>query len=136
MIWRLGYPEWACEHDAQGALVRNYYGSPIISPDQFTGEHEAIVPAAGGLPPLCTCGWTRHGGFELADHLRDMMSEAHICRPEGAEIGKRGWRVICQVCGPIGSPPGRIYLRVGPARTVGTRHYWQNRATLPTSNDT
>lgn len=55
----------------------NYYGLPITPPEQFDGEHNAIVPAAGGLPPFCTCGWTRFESapgvwVELSDHLREM----------------------------------------------------------------
>jgi hypothetical protein len=55
----------------------NYYGQPIIAPEHFDGEHyAAMVPVAAGMPPACSCGWTRHTvdgvTFELADHLRDM----------------------------------------------------------------
>lgn len=68
------YPEWAYEHNADDSLTLNYYGNPIVSPEYFEGEHKATVPAAGGLPPWCTCGWTRHSGHELFEHLADMKA--------------------------------------------------------------
>lgn len=49
----------------------NYYGLPITPPEYFDGEHAANALAAG-LPPVCSCGWTPHGRFTMADHLRDM----------------------------------------------------------------
>lgn len=55
----------------------NYYGREIIPPEYFDGAHfAAFVPTAAGLPPACSCGWTRHEvdgrWYELADHLADM----------------------------------------------------------------
>jgi hypothetical protein len=66
------YPAFAYERNADGTLTLNYYGNPIVTADQFMEEHRAMVPASGGNPPFCTCGWTRHGGHEMADHLAAM----------------------------------------------------------------
>lgn len=56
----------------------NHYGEQIVLPEYFMGEHDvAVVPASGGSPPVCTCGWTRfkpHGSdsfIELAQHLAE-----------------------------------------------------------------
>jgi hypothetical protein len=49
----------------------NYYDQPIIDPALFDGEHVAN-PVSAGLPPVCSCGWTPHGEYTLADHLREM----------------------------------------------------------------
>jgi hypothetical protein len=73
----LRYPEAACERYADGSPVLNYYGSPVVSPDQFMEPHAATVPAAAGEPPVCSCGWTRHqfadGTWaEMPGHLTDM----------------------------------------------------------------
>lgn len=65
-------------YDASGgSLTLNYYGQPIIDPARFTGTHQAFVPAAAGLPPRCSCGWTRFERapgewVELSEHLKDM----------------------------------------------------------------
>ncbi len=56
-----------------GDLELNYYGNPI-NLESHVGDHAAIVPTAGGLPPVCTCGWTPHHVYTMADHLRDMNS--------------------------------------------------------------
>ena len=50
----------------------NYYGQPVTSPEYFEGRHVANVPAIAGLPPVCSCGWTPHGKFQMSDHLADM----------------------------------------------------------------
>jgi hypothetical protein len=68
-----GYEDWMCEQDADGNLIRNYYGRPIVRADQFMEEHRAIVLPMAGFPPECTCGWTRHDGYELCDHLADQF---------------------------------------------------------------
>ena len=65
------YEDWMCEQDADGNLIRNYYGRPIVQAGQFMEPHEAIVLPMAGFPPECTCGWTRHDGYELFDHLAD-----------------------------------------------------------------
>lgn len=54
----------------------NYYGQPIIAAEYFTGEHIAN-PGPAGLPPVCSCGWTRWQTddgrwFEMSDHIADM----------------------------------------------------------------
>lgn len=58
----------------------NFYGQPITAPEYFDGRHIAS-PGPAGLPPVCSCGWTRwqiEDGpcagewFEMIDHLRDM----------------------------------------------------------------
>lgn len=57
-------------------LVLNFYGQPIIHPGRFEGLHKAFVPASAGLPPRCSCGWTRFERegvwVELCEHLDDM----------------------------------------------------------------
>lgn len=53
----------------------NFYGLPITPPEYFDGDHVANSGLAG-LPPVCSCGWTRHEvdgrWFEMNDHLADM----------------------------------------------------------------
>lgn len=49
----------------------NFYGQPIIAPEYFDHEHIAN-PMSAGLPPCCSCGWTPHEDFTMADHLADM----------------------------------------------------------------
>lgn len=51
----------------------NAYGQPITPPEHFDGEHVAN-PMGAGLPPCCSCGWTPHGEFTMADHLADMKA--------------------------------------------------------------
>lgn len=67
-------------------MTTNFYGQPITPPELFEGEHVACVPTAGGLPPVCTCGWTRHEvdghWYEMSDHLADMASESAEDRVE------------------------------------------------------
>ena len=58
---------------------RNYYGQVIMPPEHFDGEHVAN-PVSAGLPPVCSCGWTRWEyetgkWFEMSDHLQDMRAE-------------------------------------------------------------
>lgn len=67
----------------------NYYGLPITPPELFEGEHVACVPTAGGLPPVCTCGWTPHEvdgrRYEMSEHLADMQaSTPELLDPEGS----------------------------------------------------
>lgn len=62
---------------AYGELPRNDYGQPIIPSEYFDGEHVANVPPIAGMPPVCSCGWTRWEyapgqWYEMADHLADM----------------------------------------------------------------
>lgn len=85
-----GYEDWMCEQDADGNLILNHYGRPIVSAGHFEGEHKATVPAAGGLPPWCTCGWTRHDGYELADHLAD-QDKSYVPRGPVAPDGLEKW---------------------------------------------
>ncbi|WP_367139409.1 hypothetical protein [Saccharothrix sp. HUAS TT1] len=65
------YAEWECLEE------RNFYGGPIVDPGHYEGVHRpAFVPAAAGLPPWCSCGWTRvpkGGGLyvELVEHIAD-----------------------------------------------------------------
>ncbi len=58
----------------------NYFGLSITPPEYFEGRHVANAGLAG-MPPVCSCGWTRwkiedgpRAGewFEMADHLRDL----------------------------------------------------------------
>lgn len=53
----------------------NYYGLPITPPEYFDDKH-VVVAMGAGLPPVCSCGWTRHEvdgrWFEMSDHLADM----------------------------------------------------------------
>lgn len=57
---------------------RNFYGRPVVQPEYFTALHTAaMVPVAAGIPPVCSCGFTRvpkgDGTFvELHDHLSEM----------------------------------------------------------------
>jgi hypothetical protein len=76
----MAYEEWQYEHKADGSLCLNWYGRPIVSAEHFEGRHEtAMVPASGGNPPVCACGWTRErcqpGGPELIDHQLAQTSE-------------------------------------------------------------
>jgi hypothetical protein len=49
----------------------NAYGQSIIPPEYFNDSH-VVNPGPAGSPPVCSCGWTPHGNFTMADHLRDM----------------------------------------------------------------
>lgn len=54
----------------------NFYGQPVIDPGDYDQAH-VVNPMGAGLPPVCSCGWTRWEyapgkWFEIADHLRDM----------------------------------------------------------------
>lgn len=57
-VSRIGYP-------------RNFYGRPIIPADLYDEPH-VVNPMSAGNPPCCSCGWTPHGDFGMADHLADM----------------------------------------------------------------
>ena len=67
----------------RGEGTLNHYGLPITPPEYFDGEHAPNVPASGGNPPFCNCGWTRWQyapgeWFELSDHLRDMNAAQQV----------------------------------------------------------
>lgn len=51
----------------------NSYGLPITAPEYWDAPHEAN-PLSAGLVPVCSCGWTPHGAYSLADHLADMQA--------------------------------------------------------------
>jgi hypothetical protein len=120
------YAVWQHEHDADGTLILNYYGQPIVSPDQFTGRHAPVVPAAAGEPPVCACGWTRHGGHEMADHLRDNgagqaedyrggMHEHDGYSPHSHEV-RADHRGVARYAQPV--PEGESSRRAGQAEAI------------------
>lgn len=76
------YPDYAYVRDANDKLILNHYGRPIVMADYFEERHEtAMVPASGGNPPVCACGWTREpprrgeDGYELYQHQRDQAPD-------------------------------------------------------------
>lgn len=76
------YPPWTW---IEGE--RNFYGEPIIDAGHFMGVHyPALVPPVAGLPPRCSCNWTRwrtEGGrwFELTEHIEEMGGFGSMTRP-------------------------------------------------------
>lgn len=71
------YAQQAEDEIWDGVMARtNYYGQPIVPPEYYDGAHVAS-PGPAGMPPVCSCGWTRweHAPgewYELADHLREV----------------------------------------------------------------
>lgn len=65
-------------------LPLNYYGQPVVPPEVFMGEHIAN-PGSAGMPPVCSCNWTRHEvngrWVEMSEHLADMRSSAAVREP-------------------------------------------------------
>jgi hypothetical protein len=80
----MAYEEWQYEHKADGSLCRNWYGRPIVSAEHFEGRHEtAMVPASGGNPPVCACGWTRESRYaeDVIELYQHQLAQAPEFRP-------------------------------------------------------
>lgn len=66
-------PVWTKEDTLSYYGELNVYGGAICPPDYYALPHLPQGVESPKVIPWCSCGWTRHNGYELADHLRDMQ---------------------------------------------------------------